>query len=26
VPPGTYYPISAETKERFRAWKANGGK
>ena len=26
VPPGTYYPISAATKERFRAWKANGGK
>jgi 5-oxopent-3-ene-1,2,5-tricarboxylate decarboxylase/2-hydroxyhepta-2,4-diene-1,7-dioate isomerase len=21
VPPGKYYPISAETKERFRAWK-----
>jgi regulator of RNase E activity RraA len=21
VPPGTYYPISAETKERFRVWK-----
>ena len=26
VPAVTYYPISAETKERFRAWKANGGK
>ncbi|MGY8879306.1 MAG: RraA family protein [Dehalococcoidia bacterium] len=26
VPPGTYYPISAETKERFRQWKADGGK
>jgi len=25
VPPGTYYPISAETKERFRAWKRGQG-
>lgn len=25
VPPGTYYPISAETKERFRAWKREQG-
>ena len=21
VPPGTYYPISEETKDRFRRWK-----
>ena len=25
VPPGTYYPISGETKERFREWKERGG-
>ena len=25
VPPGTYYPISSETKERFRAWKLEQG-
>ena len=26
VPPGTYYPISEETKERFRAWKDGGAR
>ena len=25
VPPGKYYPISEETKERFRKWKTEGG-
>ena len=25
VPPGTYYPISGEMKERFREWKERGG-
>jgi hypothetical protein len=25
VPPGVYYPISEETKKRFREWKKSGG-